>query len=75
MNEDKEHILWEAYYAINTALDLVGKEELIDYLSEETRQKLFEGYVLQEDYDTLSKKYDICKMSGNLLKESMTYAY
>lgn len=66
--KQKERILWEAKQAIEEALIWVGRDELIDYLSIETRQQLFDGYVLQEHYDTLKRSLDISRVSGNILQ-------
>ena len=69
MKEDQEHILWEAARAIAVCLSQGLRDELIDYLDEENRARLFSGYVLQEHYDTLKQSLDISRMSSKLLYE------
>lgn len=71
MLEEKEQILWEAHVAINDALRLVGRDELIDFLAESTRKELFSGYVLQEHYDCLKSKYQILKSSHGLQHDAL----
>lgn len=70
LSKQKERILWEAKRAIEEALIWVGRDELIDYLSVETRQQLFKGYVLEEHYNCLAKRYDILRMSSKILQDA-----
>lgn len=68
--KQKERILWEAKQAIEEALIWAGRNELVDYLSVETRMQLFNGYVLQEHYDTVKRELDISRMSNKILQEA-----
>lgn len=65
----QELLLWNASSMIEACLANNLRNELIDYLSPVVRAKLFDGYVLQEHYDCLARKYDIAKMSGNLQQQ------
>lgn len=66
----QELLLWNASMTIEECLKNNLRNELVDYLSPETREKLFAGYVLQEHYDILAHKYDIIKMSSKILQDS-----
>lgn len=66
---EQELALWQAKTSLEFAIEKCGRDATLDFLSPETRQLIFTGYVLQEHYNTLLDKYGICKMSSDLLRD------
>ena len=67
--EEHERVLWEGARGIEACLAQGLRNELVDYLDEEDRARLFSGYVLQEHYDTIKHSLDIARMSSKILHE------
>lgn len=65
----EEHILWSATQALEDVIKNELRDKFIDYLSVETREKLFEGYILVEYYETLKNSLDISRISNKLLQD------
>lgn len=55
LNAD-ELLAWQTSFCLASALKEGLRNQVVDMLTEEERQKLFEGYVLQEHYDSLMGK-------------------
>jgi len=71
MRTEEERILWEVEASLEDAFKLCGRDRVIDYLAQNTREKLFEGYILKEHYDCLANKYQVLKLSHNLQHDAV----
>ena len=60
LNAD-ELLAWQTSFCLASALKEGLRNQVVDMLTEEERQKLFEGYVLKEFYDTLEHKLFLAK--------------
>lgn len=72
---EQELLVWNAKTTLEACIEKNLRDLLIDSLSPEGRQQLFNGYVLKEHYDCLARKYDILKMSSNIQQQFIQEAW
>ena len=71
----EEYMIFEAVSSLSAAIESGLRDKVIDGIDEEVAAILFEGYVLKEHHDCLKGKFDIVKMSNDLLASMHNQTY